>query len=150
MREEIIFLAALIIVGTTIWIVGSLIVDAIIARKNQRKKEEKEIELRTLRLDMKNGDEQAKLKMQEQLLHFEDRYKKAKSNTRDAKKELENFKRIFELLDPELQEEMQTIQLPKNLNTLSYERKGSEDRVFLYMDDLENYLKTQEVITEQK
>lgn len=149
MKENIILIAALIIVGTTIWIVGSLIVGAVVARKNRRRKEDKEKDLCTLKLDMKNGDQQAKIKLQQQLLHFEERFENAKDKARRAEEEFNNFKRILDIFDPELQEEMQTVKLPKNLTRLSYDEKGKDDHVFLYGEELEEYFKAQEEIIEQ-
>lgn len=146
MKEIIIFVAALIIVTATVLMILVIIAGVII----RWKKKSKEKDLRILRLDMEKGNKKAELKLQKQLLFFEINYERAKKNAEKAEKALSDFKTIFNLFDPDVQEDMQLVRVPKNLRLLSYEDKEKKHDVFLMNDDLETFIKTQQDLIEQK
>ena len=146
MKENIILIAALIVIGTTVFVAFLMIGDLITTRKTKQK----EKEMWKLKLDMQKGDKKAELKLNEQLLFFEEKYETAKERVKTAEKNLENFKTMFNLLDPEIEEETILVKLPKNLSKLSFEDKEKRHDVFLMHNDLENYLETQKIATDQK
>lgn len=145
MKDNIIFVASLIIIGFTIIVLATMMNDLIkkIIKKHKAK------ELRILRLAMREGDEKAELKLKEQLLFYKKRLKEAEETVEKRQDEFDRFQDIFDLFNPEINEEKQTVRLPKNLKRLSFDDEN-DNQVFLMYSELEEFLQVQKDIENQE
>lgn len=144
MKETVVFIASLIIIGVAVIVTLSLLYAFVLIIIEKHKKKE----LRTLRLAMKEGDKTAELKLKEQLLFFEKRVEDTQRKARTAEKELQNFKTIYELFNPDNEGKERVIRVPEDLTQLSFEGKDCD--VFLMRDELKEFLLIQEDLEKKR
>lgn len=133
MRENILLIAALIIIGATV-IVIVLVTVMFISEWEQRR-------LKKIRLDFEKGDRKAEQKLRKQLQRYTKQVEDAEQRRIDAQRKLTRFKMIYELFDIEDKKGKMVVELPADIESLTF--RDSEDNFnYFYEEDLR---KAQEV-----